>query len=130
MYLYLRNVSFDSFDVEPGTNDECMRPYIVQPVDFSNMLLLVVNTDCIDTMSLPLSVVPEEVTYENNSLVCQKALTTLKRKRPEFCIRTHPRESEIKDLCGLAVNATPDIYLLILLVTSCVLVRRVVLGHD
>ncbi|XP_031833881.1 voltage-dependent calcium channel subunit straightjacket isoform X2 [Nomia melanderi] len=130
VYLYLRNVSFDSFDVEPSTNDECMRPYIVQPVDFSNMLLLVVNTDCIDMMSPPLSVVPEEVTYENNSLVCQKALTTLKRKRPESCIRTHPRESEIRDLCGLAVNAAPDIYLLILLVTSCVLVRRVVFGHD
>ncbi|XP_033328021.1 voltage-dependent calcium channel subunit straightjacket isoform X2 [Megalopta genalis] len=130
VYLYLRNVSFDKFDVEQDINDSCMRSYIVQPVEFSNMLLLVVNTDCTDTESPSLSVLPEEVMYENNSLVCQKALITLRRKKPQSCIRTHSRESEIKDLCGLAVIATPNIYLLTLLPTACVLVRRVVFGHN
>ncbi|XP_076283341.1 voltage-dependent calcium channel subunit straightjacket isoform X7 [Lasioglossum baleicum] len=130
VYLYLRNVSFESFDVEMDINDNCMRSYIVQPVAFSNMLLLVVNTDCTDTVSPPLSVLPEEVMYENNSLVCQKAISTLRRKKPQSCIRTHPRESEIKDLCGLAVNVAPNIYLLALLSTVCVLVRRVVFNHD
>ncbi|XP_076657367.1 voltage-dependent calcium channel subunit straightjacket isoform X4 [Halictus rubicundus] len=130
VYLYLRNVSFESFDVEMDINDNCMRSYIVQPVASSNMLLLVVNTDCTDTVSPTLSVLPEEVLYENNSLVCQKAISPLRRKKPQSCIRTHPRESEIKDLCGLAVNVAPNIYLLILLSTVCILVRQVVFGHD
>ncbi|XP_076165059.1 voltage-dependent calcium channel subunit straightjacket isoform X2 [Ptiloglossa arizonensis] len=130
VYLYLRNASFAAFDIESDVNDECLRPYIVQPVNFSNMLLLVVNTDCTDTVSPPLSVVPEEVLYENNSLVCQKALTTLKRTKPQSCIRSDPKESEIKDLCGLASNVESNIYLLLLLSTVCVLVRRIVFGQD
>ncbi|XP_012150257.1 voltage-dependent calcium channel subunit straightjacket isoform X2 [Megachile rotundata] len=125
VYLYLRNTSFNSYDIELDVNDKCTRPYIVHPVEFSNMLLLVVNAYCKDTVSPPLSVIPEEVIYENNSLVCQKALTSLKRKRPQSCIRSHPRESEIKDLCGLASNVVPNIYLLVLL-TTCTLVRRII----
>ncbi|XP_076666830.1 voltage-dependent calcium channel subunit straightjacket isoform X3 [Andrena cerasifolii] len=130
VYLYLRNMSFESFDIESDANRECMRPYIVQPVDFTNMLLLVVNTECSDTKVPPLSIIPEEVMYENNSLVCQKALTNLRRKRPASCIRTHPRESEIKDLCGLASNAGPNIYLLLLLLATCALARRDASGRD
>ncbi|XP_015440255.1 PREDICTED: voltage-dependent calcium channel subunit alpha-2/delta-3 isoform X2 [Dufourea novaeangliae] len=130
VYLYLRNVSFESFDIPTDINEDCRRPYIVQPVDFSNMLLLVVNTECTETVSPTLSVFPEEVMYENNSLVCQKALTTLRRKKPQSCIRTHIRESEIKDLCGLAPNVGPNIYLLTLLLTVCVLLRRIVFGQD
>ncbi|KAG7203219.1 hypothetical protein KM043_010323 [Ampulex compressa] len=119
VYLYLRNVSFTSYDINANVDNNCMRPYIVQPVDFSNMLLLVVYTDCTNTVSPPLTVIPEEVIYENNSLVCQKALNTLKRKKPESCIRTHPRESEIKDLCGFAPNLAPNFYqLLVLLIAS------------
>lgn len=102
MYLYLRNSSFNTYDVE--VDKDCVRPYVVQPVNFSNMLLLVVNTDCGDTTSPALSVIPEEVIYENNTLVCQKALFALKRKRPQSCIRSHPRESEIKDQCGTATT--------------------------
>ncbi|XP_076235530.1 voltage-dependent calcium channel subunit straightjacket isoform X5 [Calliopsis andreniformis] len=130
VYLYLRNTSFDNFDVEPDANDYCLRPYIVQPVDFSNMLLLVVNTDCEDTVSPRLSVIPEEIIYENNSLVCQKALTSLKRKRPTSCIRSHPRESEIKDLCGLASNTGPNIYLLLFLLTSYILIKQVICNQN
>ncbi|XP_043254701.1 voltage-dependent calcium channel subunit alpha-2/delta-3 [Colletes gigas] len=130
VYLYLRNVSFQSFDIETDVNEDCLRPYIVQPVNFSNMLLLVVNTDCTETVSPPLSIYPEEVMYENNSLVCQKALNPLERKTPQSCIRSDPKESEIKDLCGLASNVESNIYLLLLLSTVCVFVRRIVLGQD
>ncbi|XP_029036420.2 voltage-dependent calcium channel subunit alpha-2/delta-3 isoform X2 [Osmia bicornis bicornis] len=126
VYLYLRNASFNSYDIESDVNENCMRPYIVQPVELSNMLLLVVNTDCKDTVSPPLSVIPEEVIYENNSLVCQKALTTLKRRRPQSCIRSHPRESEIKDLCGFAPNVAPNVYLLLVLLTTCTIARRII----
>lgn len=130
VYLYLRNTSFDTFDIESDVNRDCMRPYIIQPVDFSNMLLLVVNTECADTASPSLSVIPEEVMYENNSLVCQKALAPLGRKKPASCIRSHHRESEIKDLCGLASNAGPNIYLLLLLLATCALIKRDISAHN
>ncbi|XP_011136364.1 voltage-dependent calcium channel subunit alpha-2/delta-3 isoform X3 [Harpegnathos saltator] len=124
VYLYLRNASFDTYDVDVDEN--CMRPYVVQPVNFSNMLLVVVRTDCGDTMSPSLSIVPEEVVYENNTLVCQKALTSLKRKRPQSCIRSHPRESEIKDQCGRATNARLSLRLLLTLL----LLTRALAGRN
>ncbi|XP_043672455.1 voltage-dependent calcium channel subunit alpha-2/delta-3 isoform X1 [Vespula pensylvanica] len=126
VYLYLRNSSVTDYNIEVDTDDECARPYVVQPVNFSNMLLIVVNIGtCYDTTVPSLTVVPEEVIYENNSLVCQKAWTFLKRKRPESCIRTHPRESEIKDLCGLASDQGPSNFLIFLLLT-CILIRQIV----
>lgn len=115
VYLYLRNASFDTYDVDVDEN--CMRPYVVQPVNLSNMLLVVVKTDCGNTTSPSLSIVPDEVVYENNTLVCQKALTSLKRKRPRSCIRSHPKESEIEDQCGRATNAGSSLLLTLLLLT-------------
>lgn len=117
------------FDIDSDVKKDCMRPYIVQPVNYSNMLLLVVNTACTETTIPPLSVIPEEIIYENNSLVCQKALISLKRKRPQSCIRSHSRESEIKDLCGLASNITPNIYLFFLLSITYFLIQRIALGQ-
>ncbi|XP_015188370.1 PREDICTED: voltage-dependent calcium channel subunit alpha-2/delta-3 isoform X3 [Polistes dominula] len=126
VYLYLRNSSVKNHYFEVDMEDDCTRPYVVQPVNFSNMLLIVINTGiCSETTSPPLTVIPEEVIYENNSLVCQKAWTFLKRKRPESCIRTHPRESEIKDLCGLASLTGPNNFVIFLLLT-CILIRQIV----
>lgn len=122
MYLYLRNASFDMYDVD--ADEQCIRPYVVQQVSLSNLLLVVVNTGCGD-MSLPkMSITPEEVTYEN-TLVCQKAFAGLKRKRPQSCIRSHPRESEIEDQCGLATNARSSLRLLVtMLLLTYVLAGR------
>lgn len=128
VYLYLRNASFNLSYIELGVNTKCR--YIVQPVEYSNMILLVVNTDdgCEQTMMPRLTITPEEIIYENNSLVCQKALTTLGRKKPQSCIRSHSRESEIKDLCGLASNMAPNVYLFFLSSMIYILVQRVVFG--
>lgn len=127
IYLYLRNTSFDMYDVD-ADDKYCIRPYVVQQVSFSNLLLVVVNIGCGDTTSPILSITPEEVVYENNTLVCQKALTSLKRKRPQSCIRSHIRESEIKDQCGLATNARSNLRLLVvtLLLTCALAGKRVV----
>lgn len=121
VYLYLRNASFDSYDKDMDAN--CRRRYIVQPVTNTSMLLVVVNTNCGDTTSPPLSIKPEEVTYDiNNTLVCQKVGANLMRKRPDSCIRSNPRESEIKDQCGLAANTTSNLLLMLLLM--CTLIGR------
>ncbi|XP_011876387.1 PREDICTED: voltage-dependent calcium channel subunit alpha-2/delta-3 isoform X2 [Vollenhovia emeryi] len=123
VYLYLRNASFNSYDKD--VNENCEQGlYMVQPVTNTSMLLVVVNAMCGDDTTSPvLNVKPEEVIYENNTLVCQKALTGLKRKRPQSCIRMHSRESEIKDQCGLAANTKSNLLLLILLL-MCALAER------
>ncbi|KAL6434662.1 hypothetical protein ACFW04_006181 [Cataglyphis niger] len=127
VYLYLRNTSFDMYDVD--ADDKCIRPYVVQQVSFSNLLLVVVNTDCGEMDSPMLSITPEEVIYENNTLVCQKAFAGLKRKRPQSCIRSHPNESQIKDQCGLATSARSSLRLLVttLLLTCTLIGRNVIL---
>ncbi|XP_050454888.1 voltage-dependent calcium channel subunit alpha-2/delta-3 isoform X2 [Cataglyphis hispanica] len=127
VYLYLRNTSFDMYDVD--ADDKCIRPYVVQQVSFSNLLLVVVNTDCGEMDSPMLSITPEEVIYENNTLVCQKAFAGLKRKRPQSCIRSHSNESQIKDQCGLATSARSSLRLLVttLLLTCTLIGRNVIL---
>ncbi|XP_012275894.1 voltage-dependent calcium channel subunit alpha-2/delta-3 isoform X2 [Orussus abietinus] len=122
VHLYsLANVSSRDYDVDFDTNNGCDRPYVVQPVAFSNMLLVVVDTMCPDTDEPALGVLPEEVIYPNDSLVCHKALNGLRRRRPRSCIRSHPKESEIKDLCGEASRLLPDLVRMLLLV--CFLAR-------
>ena len=63
-----------------------------------------------------MSVEPQELEYtQNSSLACQKTLSDLPRRRPATCIRSHPKESEIKNLCGLApANLRLDLRLLVL----------------
>ncbi|XP_011643391.1 voltage-dependent calcium channel subunit alpha-2/delta-3 isoform X2 [Pogonomyrmex barbatus] len=125
VHLYTRNTSFDAFDALDA--DDCVRPYMVQPVGHSNMLLVVVNNMCSETTFPLLRVKPEEVIYGNNTLVCQKALAGLKRKRPQSCIRSNPRESEIKKQCGLATNARSNLLLLILLLVCALKGRSIFL---
>ncbi|XP_015587813.1 voltage-dependent calcium channel subunit alpha-2/delta-3 isoform X2 [Cephus cinctus] len=121
VYLYLlRNASSKEYDVDIDSDKSCERPYVVQPVHFTNMILLVVDVSCPDTDEPILSVVPEEVLYSNYTLACYKALHSLARKRPASCIRNHTKESDIKDLCGFASTFSPNLFLLLLL---CALTR-------
>lgn len=99
----------------------------MQPVSYSNLLMLVVNTACENTMGATVSVTPEEIMYDNYTLVCQKALSSLKRKRPQSCIRWHERESKIKDQCGLATSVESSLHLLVTLLLACALAGRNVL---
>ncbi|XP_058802152.1 voltage-dependent calcium channel subunit alpha-2/delta-3 isoform X2 [Phymastichus coffea] len=91
--------------------------YIVQPVNATNMILLVIdNAQCKATLQF--DTLPQEVTYSINSstLACQKSRANLERVRPQSCIRYHPKESEIKDLCGRgSSNSRLDFRLLLAL---------------
>ncbi|KAK0182558.1 hypothetical protein PV327_000684, partial [Microctonus hyperodae] len=116
VYLYLMQNKSNAYDIDFDSVNGCERPYVVQPVEESNMLLIVVDTNCPNTAYPPVSVEPEEVIYTNASLACQKALSNLKRRKPQSCIRTSPRESEIKDRCGKASITGPNFNLLLLLI--------------
>ena len=113
--LLLRAGATKEYDRDFNTNNGCERPFVVQPVDFSNLLLLVVYTNCPNTVEPRETVEPEEILYQNATLACQKVQNELPRQRPQSCIRSHPRESEIKDRCGLASSFGPNVNLLAVL---------------
>ncbi|XP_011305922.1 voltage-dependent calcium channel subunit alpha-2/delta-3 isoform X2 [Fopius arisanus] len=123
LYL-LRNTSSQVYDVSFNSSKGCDRPYVVQPVDFSNMLLVVVYVDCPGTADFKITVIPEEINYPNASLACQKASDSLKRRRPSSCIRSHPRESEIKDRCGRATSVQLNSILFLLIALSTLMAIR------
>ncbi|XP_044013725.1 voltage-dependent calcium channel subunit alpha-2/delta-4 isoform X2 [Aphidius gifuensis] len=113
VYLYLLKNGSTKYDIDFNSSKGCERPYVVQPVDFSNMLLVVVDVNCPNTDRPPIDTEPVEI-YYNSTLACQKAFNGLKRKRPQYCVRTHKNESEIKDRCGDASSIGPNTILLTL----------------
>ncbi|XP_069684436.1 voltage-dependent calcium channel subunit alpha-2/delta-3 isoform X2 [Periplaneta americana] len=82
----------------------CERPFSVQKIPRSNLILLVVDTLC-PCGSKQLSITPQEVNYESTQGVavttqCRiKPQESMYRRRPPKCMNYHPEESEIK-LCG------------------------------
>lgn len=95
------------FYVNTSQETDCKTlKYIVRPINHTNMLLIVIDlSECKMWNSQTFSVEPEEIFYgENDTLACRKSRSNLSRRRPETCIRTHPKESEIKNLCGSATN--------------------------
>ncbi|XP_063239257.1 voltage-dependent calcium channel subunit alpha-2/delta-3 isoform X2 [Bacillus rossius redtenbacheri] len=81
-------------------HNACSRPFVVQSIPHSNLVLVVVDSLCkADYEKLTIS--PSEVVYDNNTLSCYKVYGfNLHRTRPPSCINNHTRESEIKDQCG------------------------------
>ncbi|XP_033611024.1 voltage-dependent calcium channel subunit alpha-2/delta-3 isoform X2 [Cryptotermes secundus] len=100
MEMDLYKLQYDNNRVFGKKAEEgCARPFVVQKINFSNMVLVVVDTLCPFLEEKKLSIAPTEVKY-NHSLACFKVHTgDLPRKRPKSCIREHPKEKEI-ELCG------------------------------
>ncbi|XP_018325617.1 voltage-dependent calcium channel subunit alpha-2/delta-3 isoform X2 [Agrilus planipennis] len=79
----------------------CERPFSVQKIPHSNLILLVVDTLC-PCGSKQLSIQPQEILYESKECL-HKPKDGLYRRRPPKCINYHPEEIEIK-LCGEATE--------------------------
>ncbi|KAK0164848.1 hypothetical protein PV328_003419 [Microctonus aethiopoides] len=75
----------------------CERPFSVQKILHTNLILLVVDTLC-PCGSKQLSIEPAEVVNEPD--VCTTRRERLYRRRPPKCINYHPEEMEIK-YCGV-----------------------------
>ncbi|CAG5106549.1 Similar to Cacna2d3: Voltage-dependent calcium channel subunit alpha-2/delta-3 (Rattus norvegicus) [Cotesia congregata] len=76
----------------------CERPFSVQKILHTNLILLVVDTLC-PCGSKQLSIEPVEAVNEPG--VCSTRRERLYRRRPPKCINYHPEEMEIK-YCGSA----------------------------
>ncbi|XP_055687320.1 voltage-dependent calcium channel subunit alpha-2/delta-3 isoform X1 [Lutzomyia longipalpis] len=90
----------------------CERPFVVTPISYSNLILLVVDTLCpISDPEIKLTILPMDFHY-NASLACHKIrFNDLPRKRPTSCINTHDKESTI-ELCGRSPRIGVSISLL------------------
>ncbi|CAH0695393.1 unnamed protein product [Spodoptera exigua] len=98
MYLY-QLTDYSNLDAKlnkPMT--ECSRPFYAQHVNYTNMLMIVVDANCPKEEVAAMSVDATEVNY-NESLPCLKHMHPLYRKQPTSCIRNHSEESNI-DMCG------------------------------
>lgn len=96
----------------------CERPFVVTPISYSNLILLVVDTLCpISDPEIILTNLPMEFNY-NSSLACHKIrFNDLPRKRPSSCINTHDKESTI-ELCGQSTRISVSLSLLFLIVAK------------
>ncbi|XP_055704194.1 voltage-dependent calcium channel subunit alpha-2/delta-3 isoform X3 [Phlebotomus papatasi] len=96
----------------------CERPFVVTPISYSNLILLVVDTLCpISDPEIILTNLPMEFNY-NSSLACHKIrFNDLPRKRPSSCINTHDKESTI-ELCGQSTRISVSLSLLFLVVAK------------
>ncbi|XP_034240269.1 voltage-dependent calcium channel subunit alpha-2/delta-4 [Thrips palmi] len=82
----------------------CERPFSVQKIPHSNLILLVVDTLC-PCGNKKLAIQPQEVVYEGASSTCKgrNPRDNLARRRPPKCISYHPEEVEIH-ACGSATK--------------------------
>ncbi|XP_045527355.1 voltage-dependent calcium channel subunit alpha-2/delta-3 isoform X3 [Pieris brassicae] len=106
MFLY----QIDYKNLEAKLNKpltECTRPFYAQLVNYTNMLLVVVDSMCAKKDVSILSIDPAEVQY-NESLPCLKHKHPLYRKQPSSCIRNHTEESNI-DMCGRGSLPTKNV---------------------
>ncbi|KAL3271275.1 hypothetical protein HHI36_021766 [Cryptolaemus montrouzieri] len=107
-----RNVSNSGYD---KTMTDCSRPFIVQRVVNTNMVLLVVNNLCRPNYDEAIPW-PEPTPYNYNmSTSCYKVLyNNLPRRHYMSCINRNINESEIK-LCGRGANIQIPWFLIVVL---------------
>nr|XP_045625506.1 voltage-dependent calcium channel subunit alpha-2/delta-3-like isoform X3 [Procambarus clarkii] len=91
----------------------CGRPFSVQKVVSTNLILVAVNNLC-PCESRKVDIEPVEVDY-NETMHCARLLLQHFRKRPASCYNYHPDEHEIKLCGGAATLGVPSLALFTLL---------------
>lgn len=79
--------------------DECNRPFVVQKIAHSNLILLVTNRNCaqVSATEYKFNDVPQTIEYLDDSTFCHKFnKTQLFRSRPKSCMAHHDKVSSFK----------------------------------
>ncbi|XP_014599810.1 PREDICTED: voltage-dependent calcium channel subunit alpha-2/delta-3 isoform X1 [Polistes canadensis] len=97
----------------------CERPFSVQKIRHTNLILLVVDTLC-PCGNKQLSIEPIEAMTEPGA--CTARRERLYRRRPPKCINYHPEEMEIK-ICGGASTQFARSTQIVFLLTTILVVR-------
>ncbi|KOX79241.1 Voltage-dependent calcium channel subunit alpha-2/delta-3 [Melipona quadrifasciata] len=98
----------------------CERPFSVQKIRHTNLILLVVDTLC-PCGSKQLSIDPIEALTEPGACIARRE--RLYRRRPPKCINYHPEEMEIK-FCGSACRPCNSFFTLTMAIISSTLATR------
>nr|XP_031849146.1 voltage-dependent calcium channel subunit alpha-2/delta-3 isoform X2 [Nomia melanderi] len=98
----------------------CERPFSVQKIRHTNLILLVVDTLC-PCGSKQLSIEPIEALAKTGA--CTARRERLYRRRPPKCINYHPEELEIK-VCGSASRSWNSPFVIFTAITTVVLTSR------
>ncbi|XP_069358648.1 voltage-dependent calcium channel subunit alpha-2/delta-3 isoform X5 [Maniola hyperantus] len=97
--MYLYQLEYKNLDEKLNKPvKECDRPFYAQLVNYTNMLLVVVDAMCAK-QDVPIYPIDATEVQYNESLPCLKHMHPLYRKQPNSCIRNHTEESNI-DMCG------------------------------
>lgn len=75
--------------------DECSRPFVVQKIAHSNLILLITNRICAQVFATQreFNDVPKTVEYENSTFCHKMKTPTMFRSRPKSCMTHHDRVS-------------------------------------
>lgn len=94
--MYLYQLDYNNLDQKLNKQlKDCDRPFYAQIVNYTNMLMVIVDATC-PTVEVPiLPVDATEVNY-NETLPCLKHMHPLYRKQPKSCIRNHTEVNALK----------------------------------
>jgi hypothetical protein len=83
--------------------DECSRPFVIQKIAHSNLVLLITNRNCNQVFATgrQFDDVPRDVLYPK-SMFCQKQKRPLFRARPKSCMTQHEKVRHFHASMGFA----------------------------
>lgn len=90
-YVYVLNL--ESNFGKPYSN--CERPFVVQRIPNSNLILLVAKSDCAKNIYYEFHDIPSEVTTYRPSSFCRKLNSPLHRRHSKFCFSHHNKVRNI-----------------------------------
>lgn len=91
--MYLYHLDYNNLDQKLNKQlKDCERPFYAQVVNYTNMMMVIVDATCPKVEVPILPVDPTEVNY-NETLPCFKHMHPLYRKQPKSCIRNHTEVS-------------------------------------
>jgi hypothetical protein len=91
-FNYVYSLTKDESNLHKPYN-ECSRPFVIQRIAHSNLVLLITNRNCNQVFATgrDFGDVPKEVSYAAKSMFCQKQKRPLYRARPNSCMTQHEK---------------------------------------
>lgn len=91
--MYLYHLDYNNLDQKLNKQlKDCERPFYAQVVNYTNMLMVIIDATC-PRVEVPIPPVDATEVNYNETLPCLKHMHPLYRKQPKSCIRNHTEVS-------------------------------------